>query len=115
VRHEDSFRHAEHYGKFTEKQSREFRNQNVKPRGQQPTRHSSVLMDKLLNFFVVVFFFGIPWTYVAHVKSASTYKGRLANVRKTWDAYIARLVQEYSNFLLIVSRLSFKFLMSIRT
>ncbi|KIK96959.1 hypothetical protein PAXRUDRAFT_137302 [Paxillus rubicundulus Ve08.2h10] len=108
-----SFRYAEHYGKFTEKQSREFRNQNAKPRRHEPARHSSALKDKLLNVFLVAFFFGIPWTYVAHVKSASTYKGRLANVRKTWDAYITRLVQEYTNFLLIVSRLSL--IMTMRT
>ncbi|KAF9222100.1 hypothetical protein BS17DRAFT_757004 [Gyrodon lividus] len=97
------FRHAEHYGKFAEKQGREFRNQNMKPRRRQPTRHNSLFVDKLLNVLMVVFFFGIPWTYLAHVKSASTYKGRLANLQNAWDAYITRLVQEYSNFLLIAT------------
>ncbi|KIJ70223.1 hypothetical protein HYDPIDRAFT_172100 [Hydnomerulius pinastri MD-312] len=99
-----SFRVGENYAKFTEKQGREFRSKPQSLRGPQaPPRHRSLFMDKLMNTIIVVLCFGIPWTYMVHVKSARTYKGRLANVQKTWDAYIARLVQEYSNFLLIVS------------
>jgi hypothetical protein len=60
-------------------------------------------MSSVLSAIVSIFFFGIPRTYLTHVKAARTYRGRLDNVRQSWDAYIKRLVQEYSNFLLIVS------------
>jgi len=60
-------------------------------------------MSLVQSTTIFILFFGIPRTYLNHVKAARTYRGRLDNVQQTWDAYIKRLVQEYSNFLLIVS------------
>jgi len=48
-----------------------------------------------------VFFFGIPLTYLSHVRKSSEYRGRLANVQQNWENYIDRLVREYAHFLLI--------------
>ncbi|KAL0949679.1 hypothetical protein HGRIS_009717 [Hohenbuehelia grisea] len=94
-----SFRDAEHYGRYTLKQSQAF------DASRQPARFESRtpgwLSQTILNFVTNFLFFSIPWTYLAHVKSSSEFRGRLANVQKNWEEYIARLVREYSHFLLI--------------
>jgi len=97
----DKFRFAESYGKYTEKQSREIRAARA-PRPVSVPSSQGAVSSSVLSAIVSIGFFGIPRTYLAHVKVARTYRGRLANVQQTWDAYINRLVQEYSNFLLIV-------------
>jgi hypothetical protein len=98
----DSFRFAEGYGKYTEKQSREIRDKRA-PRLVSVPEPQGFVMSLVLSTIVSIFFFGIPRTYLAQVKAARTYRGRLDNVQQTWDAYIKRLVHEYSEFLLIVS------------
>jgi hypothetical protein len=98
----DSVRIANGYGKYTEKQSKEIRTASA-PRQVSAPEQQGIVMSSVRSAIVSVFFFGIPRTYLAHVKAARTYRGRLDNVQQTWDSYIKRLVQEYSNFLLIVS------------
>lgn len=104
-----SFRDAEHFGKFTAKQARAFRSsirQNTKPAVRQP----GPILLVILTFFVNFFFFGIPWTYLVHISNATEYRGRLSSVQQNWDAYINRLIREYTHFLLIVSNFSQAFL-----
>ncbi|OJA17032.1 hypothetical protein AZE42_00542 [Rhizopogon vesiculosus] len=97
-----SFRIAEDYGKYTEKQSKEIRAARTSRQVSVP-EPQGIVMSSVLSAVVTIFFFGIPRTYLAHVKAAWKYRGRLDNVQQTWNAYIKRLVQEYSNFLLIAT------------
>ncbi|KAJ8523448.1 hypothetical protein ONZ45_g30 [Pleurotus djamor] len=96
----DFFRDAEHFGKYTAKQTQAFRSairQNTKPAVRQPGPILLVIITCFVNFF----FFGIPWTYLVHISSATEYRGRLSSVQQSWDAYINRLIREYTHFLLI--------------
>jgi hypothetical protein len=95
-----SFRVAESYGELTVKQLKSLDDAR-KPRIISPDLSPSVL--QLMRPIINVCFFAIPWTYLAHVKHSSEYRGRLASVQHNWEAYIDRLVREYSHFLLIVS------------
>ncbi|KAJ8595291.1 hypothetical protein M405DRAFT_929576 [Rhizopogon salebrosus TDB-379] len=97
-----SVRIANSYGKYTEKQSKEIRTASA-PRQVSVPEQQGIVMSSVRSAIVSVFFFGIPRTYLAHVKAARTYRGRLDNVQQTWDSYIKHLVQEYSNFLLIAT------------
>jgi hypothetical protein len=99
-----SYRDAEHYGQYTHRESIARRNPAHQLTGLQSINLStpfSILVNAIFN----ALFFGIPWTYLSHVKTASEYRGRLDNVKNNWDEYILRLVREYSHFLLIVSYL----------
>jgi len=93
-----SFRDSEYYGQFTQKSSEAVRQSKILTRNSvsRPPRLISVL-----NLLMNLLFFGIPHTYYAHVKASSEYRGRLASVKQNWEAYIERLVREYSHFLLI--------------
>ena len=51
--------------------------------------------------------FGIPQTYLAHIKTASEFRGHLAGLRESWQSYTRQLVREYSDFILVVSPRSF--------
>jgi hypothetical protein len=97
-----SFRDAEYYGKYTLKTALALRKARSRPSllsSQQPPPYVIPVVNVIINFL----FFGIPWTYFAHVKRSSEYRGRLASVQRNWDNYVERLVREYSHFLLIVS------------
>lgn len=74
---------------------------------QSSSRQAPPYALPVITFIINTIFFSIPWTYLAHVKNSSEYRGRLVSVQRNWEAYIERLVQEYSHFLLIVSRLLF--------
>jgi hypothetical protein len=106
-----SFRDAEYYGQYTLKAAqalRKARSRPLLPSSQQLPPYILSVINVIINFL----FFGIPWTYFAHVKGSSEYRGRLTNVQRNWEDYIERLVREYSHFLLIVS-LSFVLLFHI--
>ncbi|EMD40642.1 hypothetical protein CERSUDRAFT_111225 [Gelatoporia subvermispora B] len=45
--------------------------------------------------------FGIPHSYLADLKKASEFRGRLAGLRDTFEAYTEQLTREYSNFILV--------------
>ena len=47
--------------------------------------------------------FGIPQTYLAHIKRASEFRGHLDGLRNSWESYTFQLVREYSDFILVVS------------
>ena len=101
-----SFRDAEMYGQHTLKvfqHHRDRRNASRALNNMDDTKHRKprgFLMTGL-GVIINVFFFSIPWTYHTHVSQASEYHGRLENVKRNWNAYIDRLVKEYSHFLLI--------------
>ncbi|KAF8165201.1 hypothetical protein B0H34DRAFT_688250 [Crassisporium funariophilum] len=96
-----SFRDAESYGMYTQKELLAFRQRRLNP--QNISQQPSPFVLASLNFIINALFFGIPHTYRAHVKITSEYRGRLASVQQNWEKYIERLVREYSHFLLIVS------------
>ncbi len=68
----------------------------------------------MTRFFLMLLihgpFFGIPQTYLAHIKTASEFRGHLAGLRQSWESYTKQLVREYSDFILIVSRVVLLFL-----
>jgi hypothetical protein len=90
----------------TVKQSNALRDAR-KPRASTTTPEPSPLVLRMIGIVINTCFFTIPWTYLAHVKTSSEYHGRLAGVRRNWEAYIERLVREYSHFLLIVSPIEY--------
>lgn len=47
-------------------------------------------------------FFGIPNTYLEHTQSASEFRGRLADIKVSWETYSKQLTDEYSDFVLAV-------------
>lgn len=95
------FRHSEHYGQHTVNQSKIFRARN---RGPQPPPQLDKRFQPAVDLLIRLLFFGIPHTYLAHIKNSGDYRGRLSSIHANWVAYIDRLVREYSHFLLIVSR-----------
>ncbi|EIM88533.1 uncharacterized protein STEHIDRAFT_54565, partial [Stereum hirsutum FP-91666 SS1] len=101
-----NFRDAEEFGQHTFRQSSALRQQRADKGAAPPPTPPPVFIQSLLNLAINVLFFAIPWTYHAHVKDASEYRGRLSNMQKRWEDYIRRLVQEYQDFLLIVSTMS---------
>ncbi|KAF4600669.1 hypothetical protein EYR38_005312 [Pleurotus pulmonarius] len=92
------FRHSEHYGQHTVNQSKVFRARN---RGPQPPPQLDRRFQPAIDLLIRVLFFGIPHTYLAHIKNSGDYRGRLSSIHANWVAYIDRLVREYSHFLLI--------------
>ncbi|GLB33676.1 hypothetical protein LshimejAT787_0105600 [Lyophyllum shimeji] len=95
-----SFRDSEHYGQYTQKASQALREARKHAPGHSKRRPPPWVMP-IVHLVINLFFFGIPSTYYAHVKSSSEYRGRLANVQQNWEKYIERLVREYSHFLLV--------------
>ncbi|KAJ7228788.1 hypothetical protein GGX14DRAFT_415053 [Mycena pura] len=98
-----SFRDSEQYGTHTLKQSEALRRElKTSSSSSSSTVHRPPLfLLPLLNMIIRVFFFGIPLTYLSHVRKSSEYRGRLANVQQNWENYIDRLVREYAHVLLI--------------
>ncbi|KAJ3517966.1 hypothetical protein NLJ89_g168 [Agrocybe chaxingu] len=96
-----SFRDAEDWGQYTQKDLNALRQRRTNP--PQSIHLPPPVVLFLLNFIINVLFFGIPHTYRAHVKATSEYRGRLANVQQQWAKYIERLVREYSHFLLVAT------------
>lgn len=97
-----SFRDAERYGRYTRRQSNDLRAARKRP-GPESVPAPPIYIRLPLDFVVYFCFFGIPSTYLAHVKDASEYHGRLSNVQLRWERYIDRIVQEYQDFLLIAT------------
>jgi hypothetical protein len=98
-----SFRDAESYGQHTAKQLQALQASRAPAASAPPYEHRPFTQGAI-RWIINICFFTIPWTYLAHVKSSSEYRGRLSTVQHNWEAYIERLVQEYSDFLLIVRR-----------
>jgi len=96
-----SFRDADSYGQHTTKQLQALQASRA-PAASAPLYEHRPFAQGAIRWIINIFFFTIPWTYLAHVKSSSEYRGRLSTVQRNWEAYIERLVQEYSDFLLIV-------------
>ncbi|THH13919.1 hypothetical protein EW146_g6354 [Bondarzewia mesenterica] len=99
-----SFRDAERYGQYTIKQSNVLRADRLRtgPASVTPLvlpAYISIPLDFVIN----VVFFAIPRTYLAHVKAASEYHGRLSSIQARWEQYIDRIVREYQDFLLIAT------------
>ena len=69
----------------------------------QISTEESFVTKTLLQIIIHGPFFGIPQTYLAHIKKASEFRGHLAGLRQSWESYTRQLVQEYSDFILIVS------------
>ncbi|KAK7049637.1 hypothetical protein VNI00_005668 [Paramarasmius palmivorus] len=96
-----SFRNSQNYGCYTKKEA-DFRASNRS--GFVPAlydRTPSSIFLPLLHVIINVLFFGLPWTYLAHVKSSFQYHGRFVGLQVRWKQYIERLVREYSHFLLV--------------
>ncbi|KAF8897409.1 hypothetical protein BD779DRAFT_1490637 [Infundibulicybe gibba] len=94
-----SYRAAEHYGLHTQRFH-----------AKKPARSHSRIFLLIIGLLTNIFCFGIPHAYYAHVKFSSEYRGRLASVQQNWEGYVARLVREYSHFLLVVCELPSCFL-----
>ncbi|KAJ7591136.1 hypothetical protein C8J56DRAFT_934769 [Mycena floridula] len=103
LREISSFRDAENWGLYTQKEAREIRQNSNNKRFSLP-RPAPFLMP-LVEFATTYLFFGIPRTYLAHVKSSFEFRGRLGSMQEKWIRYTERLVREYSDFLLIVGNL----------
>ncbi|KAJ7699949.1 hypothetical protein B0H17DRAFT_925996, partial [Mycena rosella] len=99
-----SFRDSEQYGVRTLKEADALRKE-LKFTPSTLNRPPPFVLA-LLNLIIRVFFFGIPFIYLSHIRSASQYRGRLSNVQQNWEHYIERLVREYVHFLLIFAFIS---------
>ncbi|KAF9055033.1 hypothetical protein BDZ89DRAFT_1055656 [Hymenopellis radicata] len=97
-----SFRNAEDYGLHTEKDLRRIKQERKQP--DLSTSDPTVMLPTIFPMFsclITILFFGIPRSYLIHIKRSFEYRGRLNNMQQTWEAYITRLTREYSHFLLI--------------
>lgn len=94
-----SFRHAERHGRFTYPQFKTYQQSLRHPPYVPPT--SSRLSQILLSILVNGPFFGIPQTYLEHVRKASEFPGRLSGLGQNWEKYTQQLTQEYSDFILV--------------
>lgn len=102
LREVTSFRDAESYGQHTVKQLQALQSSRAKaPSASSALNERQPFAQTAIRWIINILFFTIPWTYLAHVKSSSEYRGRLSTVQQNWEAYIERLVREYSDFLLI--------------
>lgn len=63
-----SFRDAEYWGQYTQKESQVMRKLRQKPTQSTPQPHPVAMF--FTNFIVNFLFFGIPHTYQAHVKAS---------------------------------------------
>lgn len=97
----DSFRTADKYGQVTRDQLKSYREGIWQ--APELTRQPSTLTRIILLCLINGPFFGIPQTYLAHVKSASEFRGHLAGLKESWESYTLQLVREFSDFILIVS------------
>lgn len=89
-----SFRNSEYYGQFTQKTSQALREaKKLLPRNSKPRPPKWIL--QIIKLIMNLFFFGIPGTYYAHVKTSSEYRGRLANVQQNWENHSSFLA-DYS-------------------
>ncbi|KAM5534280.1 hypothetical protein V8D89_012008 [Ganoderma adspersum] len=96
-----SFRTGQRYGQITWTEMRSYRKALYRPPEFSP--QESFVTKMLLQVIIHGPFFGIPQTYLAHIKKASEFRGHLAGLRQSWESYTRQLVQEYSDFILIVS------------
>lgn len=97
LREISSFKDAENYGLYTQKELREMH----EARSQKPLSTERPFL--LITFIFRFIFFGIPWTYFTQIQKSLEFKGRLIAMQSNWQSYIERLAREYSQFLLIVS------------
>lgn len=99
-----SFRDSTSYGQLTAKQLRTQKASKALISSISASHYQHrPFVQVAVRWIINIFFFTIPWTYLAHVKTSSEFRGRLTNVADNWQRYIERLVREYSDFLLIVS------------
>ena len=96
----DSFRTGQRYGQITWTELRTFRKTLYHP--PEFAAKESFTTKLFLNILINGPFFGIPQTYLAHIKKASEFRGHLAGLRKSWENYTQGLIREYSDFILIV-------------
>ncbi|KAI0352969.1 hypothetical protein OH77DRAFT_1427738 [Trametes cingulata] len=96
-----SFRSAEKWGQVTREQHKAYRDSVTRPHDFAPQQSTATRL--FLLFLIHVPFFGIPQTYLAHVRSASEFRGHLAGLKQNWEAYTHQLVREYSDFILIAT------------
>ncbi len=96
-----SCRNAELYGQHPRYELQEIRRD--RERKQPLTSRPAKFLLPLIHLIMNCVLFGIPYTYMRHVKQSFEYRGRLAGLQANWERYIERLVREYSHFLLIVS------------
>ncbi|EJF56594.1 hypothetical protein DICSQDRAFT_112889 [Dichomitus squalens LYAD-421 SS1] len=96
-----SFRTGQRYGQITWTEMRTYRKAlYAAPDISTP---ESVITKTFLQIIIHGPFFGIPQTYLAHIKKASEFRGHVAGLRQSWEAYTRQLVQEYSDFILIAT------------
>ncbi|KAI0722839.1 hypothetical protein C8Q76DRAFT_375824 [Earliella scabrosa] len=96
-----SFRTGQRYGQVTWSELRAYRKTLYKPL--EFTSEESFTTKLFLMLIINGPFFGIPQTYLAHIKKASHFRGHLAGLRQSWEAYTRQLVREYSDFILIAT------------
>ncbi|KAI0375775.1 hypothetical protein BV20DRAFT_1008565 [Pilatotrama ljubarskyi] len=96
-----SFRSAEKWGQVNREQHRAYRSSVTRPHDFAPQQSTATRL--ILHFLIHVPFFGIPQTYLAHVRSASEFRGHLAGLKQNWEGYTHQLVREYSDFILIAT------------
>ncbi|KAI0750938.1 hypothetical protein C8Q80DRAFT_1154703 [Daedaleopsis nitida] len=96
-----SFRTGQRYGQITWDEMRKYRKALYQP--QDFTRRESLLTKFFLTLCIHGPFFGIPQTYLAHIKKASEFRGHIAGLRTSWESYTRQLVREYSDFILIAT------------
>ncbi|KAH9943318.1 uncharacterized protein BXZ73DRAFT_87668 [Epithele typhae] len=96
-----SYRSGLRYGQLTWPELRSYlRTMHEGPGfAKEPPLITAIFLRLIINGLC----FGIPSTYLAHVKKASEFRGHLVGLRKSWEDYTRQLVQEYSDFVLVVS------------
>ncbi|KAI0720256.1 hypothetical protein C8T65DRAFT_705862 [Cerioporus squamosus] len=96
-----SYRTGQRYGQVTWTELRAYRKSLYQPLEFAPKE--SFVKTLFLSILINGPFFGIPQTYLAHIKKASEFRGHLAGLRKNWELYTHGLVREYSDFILIAT------------
>ncbi|KAH9939883.1 hypothetical protein B0H21DRAFT_893784 [Amylocystis lapponica] len=94
-----SFRRADTYGHLTYSQLNQVREASVRPL--QKNIRLPLFLDLIMTLVINGLLFGIPKTYLEHVKNASVFHDRLSSLQESWEKYYEQLTREYSDFILV--------------
>ncbi|RPD67027.1 hypothetical protein L226DRAFT_452746 [Lentinus tigrinus ALCF2SS1-7] len=96
-----SFRTGQRYGQVTWTELRSYRKSLYNPPEFSPKE--SLATRLFLSILINGPFFGIPQTYLAHIKKASEFRGHLAGLRQNWESISKPGALHYSDFILIAT------------
>ncbi|OCH90691.1 hypothetical protein OBBRIDRAFT_754450 [Obba rivulosa] len=93
------WRKSDQYGSMTYLKMQTYR--DSQSRSSMGSRMARTAPGFVLRLIYNALCFGIPHSYLEDLKKASEFRGRLAALQDTFEAYTGQLTREYSNFILV--------------